>query len=507
MKTDSFGCSNTPSACCGVVYSYGEALAEDVCRPVYFYTRKGKVAWVRGNGREITAEMLDYLPRQEAGERLRAALDPSGNWLRDVLAEADRELTEKRAAGHTDAAGLVIAIDQPHARRIAALLKKITGEAPAIAISQESEASNTIKQFGRSGNPARWIVAVKMISEGVDIPRLRVGVYATTTQSALFFRQAVGRFVRVIPDLGEQSAVLFIPAVARLMEHALAIREEREHYLQTIGHLRRTKDQTRAAEGQLQHQANIASGREADGNNNNAQADNEKSLTPVSVAADDELENQNYNGENRDGDFDRNGGNANGGATGRGGAFSVIVPLYSEALPHDTIFNGMRFTPHELEQAATLGREFGIRLPAAQLAALIKHSSDKSIGEQNSDALSGAAADFSNSRSLSAPTINEQTFGNENQFTADNPLVTKTERKRRVREQINRQVNSLARRLGVEEREVHRLWLIEMNGSRQSEATEEELWRKLQWLSVRNEQFRQTGERASGQILQMRAGK
>ena len=185
----------------------------------------------------------------------------------------------------------------------------------------------------------------------------------------------------------------------------------------------------------------------------------------------------------------------------------MIVPLYSEALPHDTIFNGMRFTPHELEQAATLGREFGIRLPAAQLAALIKHSFDKSIGERNSDASSGAAADFPISQSLSALTIDAPTFGNENQLTADNPLVTKTERKRRVREQINRQVNSLARRLGVEEREVHRLWLIEMNGSRQSEATEEELWRKLQWLTARNEQARQTSERVNGQILQARAGK
>ena len=38
-----------------------------------------------------------------------------------------------------------------------------------------------------------------MVSEGVDIPRLRVGVYATTARTELFFRQVIGRFIRVTP--------------------------------------------------------------------------------------------------------------------------------------------------------------------------------------------------------------------------------------------------------------------------------------------------------------------
>ncbi len=38
-----------------------------------------------------------------------------------------------------------------------------------------------------------------MVSEGVDIPRLRVGVYATAAKTPLIFRQIVGRFVRTIP--------------------------------------------------------------------------------------------------------------------------------------------------------------------------------------------------------------------------------------------------------------------------------------------------------------------
>ncbi|MFE2297950.1 DEAD/DEAH box helicase [Streptomyces sp. NPDC059445] len=77
----------------------------------------------------------------------------------------------------------------------------------------------------------RWIVAVKMISEGVDIPRLAVGVYASKTQTPLFYRQVVGRFVRTRPN-EEINARLLIPAVPELMRHAREIEEELRHQLE-----------------------------------------------------------------------------------------------------------------------------------------------------------------------------------------------------------------------------------------------------------------------------------
>jgi superfamily II DNA or RNA helicase len=70
-----------------------------------------------------------------------------------------------------------------------------------------------------------------MISEGVDIPRLAVGVYASKTQTPLFFRQVVGRFVRVRDD-EELNARLMIPAVPELMRHAREIEEELRHQLE-----------------------------------------------------------------------------------------------------------------------------------------------------------------------------------------------------------------------------------------------------------------------------------
>jgi superfamily II DNA or RNA helicase len=70
-----------------------------------------------------------------------------------------------------------------------------------------------------------------MVSEGVDVPRLRVGVYATTARTELFFRQVVGRFVRRTPTPREQMSHLFLASDPRLKQLAAQVEEERNHAL------------------------------------------------------------------------------------------------------------------------------------------------------------------------------------------------------------------------------------------------------------------------------------
>ena len=70
-----------------------------------------------------------------------------------------------------------------------------------------------------------------MVSEGVDIPRLRVGVYATAARTELFFRQVIGRFVRRTPAPKAQMSYLLLPADIRLKALAAQIEEERNHAL------------------------------------------------------------------------------------------------------------------------------------------------------------------------------------------------------------------------------------------------------------------------------------
>jgi hypothetical protein len=156
----------------------------------------------------------------------RTALDPAGDWMPQVLRAADRRLREVRR-GIPDAGGLVIATDQGAARAYADMLKDITGKRPTVVVSDDPDSSKNITEF--SENDDRWMVAVRMVSEGVDVPRLAVGVYATGISTPLFFAQAVGRFVRARRH-GETASV-FVPSIPMLLEFANEMERQRDHAL------------------------------------------------------------------------------------------------------------------------------------------------------------------------------------------------------------------------------------------------------------------------------------
>ena len=122
-----------------------------------------------------------------------------------------------------------MAADATHARRIAKLLREVTGRAPVVVLHTEANAARKLADFRGSREP--WIVAVNMVSEGVDIPRLRVGVYATAAKTPLIFRQIVGRFVRTIPGRAAEASWLYLPADPTLRAHASQVETELRHAL------------------------------------------------------------------------------------------------------------------------------------------------------------------------------------------------------------------------------------------------------------------------------------
>ncbi|WP_138903611.1 DEAD/DEAH box helicase [Streptomyces albidochromogenes] len=207
-------------------YGYGNALADGVVRPVIFLSYSGNMRWRTKAGDEIAARLGEPMTKDAIGQAWRTALSPTGEWIPNVLAAADTRLTEVRK-GIPDAGGLVIASDQDTAREYAKILKKITGDRPTVVLSDEKAASKKIDQF--SADDSRWMVAVRMVSEGVDVPRLAVGVYATTISTPLFFAQAVGRFVRS-RRRGETASV-FVPTIPMLLEFANEMEVERDHVL------------------------------------------------------------------------------------------------------------------------------------------------------------------------------------------------------------------------------------------------------------------------------------
>jgi len=211
-------------------YGYADALRDGgVVRPVYFPRFDGVMEWSAPDGSVLSANFHDELARDQMAHRLRAALSLDGDWLATVLRQAHDRLLAIRAGGHPDAAGLVIAMDQAHAQGIAQLVRRHFGVPAEVVVSDDPTASARIARFARSDAP--WLVAVRMVSEGVDIPRLRVGVYATTVTTELFFRQAVGRFVRWQAGRGAQRAYVFVPDDPRLRAHAFQIADARRHVL------------------------------------------------------------------------------------------------------------------------------------------------------------------------------------------------------------------------------------------------------------------------------------
>ena len=211
------------------VYGYGPALSDGVVRPVIFLAYSGEMHWRTRAGDEISATLGTPMTKDQIAQAWRTALDPGGDWIQRVLEAADKRLTEVRR-GMPDAGGLVIASDHETARAYAALLRRISGERPAVVLSDDPTASKKISAFAQS--TARWMVAVRMVSEGVDVPRLAVGVYATSVSTPLFFAQAVGRFVRA-RKRGETASV-FVPSVPTLLGFAAELEAERDHVVRFL---------------------------------------------------------------------------------------------------------------------------------------------------------------------------------------------------------------------------------------------------------------------------------
>nr|WP_221332890.1 DEAD/DEAH box helicase [Nocardia transvalensis] len=208
-------------------YGYSEALADGVVRPVVFLAYSGDAHWRDSAGEEYSARLGEPMSAEQTARAWRTALDPAGDWMSKVLTAADTRLRQLRATGMPDAGGLVIATDQERARDYAELLEHISGARPAVVLSDDPTSSDRIGEFAANTDP--WMVAVRMVSEGVDVPRLAVGVYATSASTPLYFAQAIGRFVRA-RRAGETASV-FLPSVPVLLDLAAQLEIQRDHVI------------------------------------------------------------------------------------------------------------------------------------------------------------------------------------------------------------------------------------------------------------------------------------
>lgn len=223
-ETDSDGAKRSVA---DYTYGYSNALADHVVRPVMFAAYSGVARWRNNAGEVIAASLSEPTTKDMEMTAWRTALNPAGQWIPHVIAAADQRLSEIRAAGMSDAGAMILASDQEHARAYAEVIHRVTGHQPVVVLSEDPKASLKIDSFSHSTD--RWLVAVRMVSEGVDVPRLAVGVWATSYRTPLFFAQAVGRFVR--SRRKGETATVFLPAVRPLLALAAEMETEREHVI------------------------------------------------------------------------------------------------------------------------------------------------------------------------------------------------------------------------------------------------------------------------------------
>lgn len=211
-------------------YEYREAVRDRVCRPVEFMTDDGMAEFIRNN-EEFNVRLSDAKTDEELSGATGTIFRADSKWLEAVVSKADDALSEYRT-WDADAGGLVICRpgtdenDDRHLIQITDLVRRVTSTDPEMVSYSDKDATAKVSAF-REGS-REWITAVRKISEGVDIKRLRVAVIANRPTTELLFRQIVGRVIRVDNKKRPGTAMVFIAKFPQLCEWAARFRDEAE---------------------------------------------------------------------------------------------------------------------------------------------------------------------------------------------------------------------------------------------------------------------------------------
>ena len=223
--------------------TYGRAVDLGYCRPVTFHRHEGRFTVDLDSGEAVEidshnpavlSKTLRRVPGlQSALDFYRLACTPQYEidgvtpliigYQATMLEWGAKKLDDLRLR-MPNAGGLVIAPNIEMAEYMAMLIEKIEGEAPMLVHSQLGNPEARIKAFRSTDK--RWIVSVAMISEGVDIKRLRVLVHLPNSLTELAFRQAIGRVVRTAGPDDDTRAYVVMPSTG--IFEAFARRIERE---------------------------------------------------------------------------------------------------------------------------------------------------------------------------------------------------------------------------------------------------------------------------------------
>lgn len=223
--------------------SYGEAVDLEYCRPATFHRHEGHFTVDLEDGEKVSvsgAKPAELSPTLKRIPGLQSALNfyalactpqfekdnqtPRIDGYQGTMVEwASAKLNDLRYRMPT-AGGLVIAPSIEMAEYMVRLIEKMEGEAPTIVHSQMANVDGKIDSFRYTDK--RWLVSVMMISEGVDIARLRVLIYLPKALTELAFRQAIGRVVRSAGPDDDTRAYIVMPSFEILEAYARRVEDE-----------------------------------------------------------------------------------------------------------------------------------------------------------------------------------------------------------------------------------------------------------------------------------------
>jgi superfamily II DNA or RNA helicase len=166
--------------------------------------------------------------------------------LAELLDLGVRKLDEVRML-KPDAAGLVVASNIEHAHQVALALKD-KGESFQVVTTRTSDAQQVINGFKSSD--CRWIVAVGMISEGTDIPRLQVCCYLSRIRTELHYRQVLGRVLRRTGEIDDQ-AWFFVLAEPTLERYSQRVADDLPDDLAVVCAVTASGVEVRSTESEL----------------------------------------------------------------------------------------------------------------------------------------------------------------------------------------------------------------------------------------------------------------
>jgi superfamily II DNA or RNA helicase len=224
--------------------TYGRAVDLEYCRPATFHRHEGlfnvdfegEVVNVSSKSEAELPKDLKRIPGlREALNFYALACTPQfekdgktplkTGYQATMLEYASQKLNDIRDR-MPDAAGLIIAPSIQLAEYFVKLVELIEGETPIIVHNKVQNPDGKIEAFRQSPDK-RWLVSVAMISEGVDIPRLRVLIYLSSAYgSQLAFRQALGRVVRANNPNDDTYAHVVMPPLRQLEHFAREIENE-----------------------------------------------------------------------------------------------------------------------------------------------------------------------------------------------------------------------------------------------------------------------------------------